>query len=97
MKSPAFEMTSFSIVPLERTATASTSSGCRLMSWALRTRAVSNWGPTTTAAWRVSRARSWLVSWSMSSSALWAEAKNSATARRCAAGSEPAFVKWSTK
>ncbi len=90
-------MTSFSIEPLERTAIASISSGWRATSWALRTRAASNCGPTITAAWLVSRASRRLVSWRRSSSALWAEAKKSATARRWLTGSERAWVKWSTK
>ena len=90
-------MTSFSIEPFERTAIASISSGCRATSWALRTRAASNWGPTITAAWLVIRARSRLVSWRRSSRALWAEAKKSATARRWVTGRDRAWVKWSTK
>ena len=41
---------------------------------------------------RLTRDSSWLVSWSRSSSARCAEAKKSATARRCAAGSGPPLV-----
>ena len=60
-------------------------------SWTLRTVAdVDVCGPTTTAVCVLTRARSWLVSWSRSSSTWCADAKSvkkSETARRCAGAS----------
>ena len=92
--------THFSTLPFERMASASTSDGWRLTSCTLRTVAASMWGPTTTAVWELTRARSWLVSWRRSSSTWWADAnrvKKSDTARRCAGARPGCRSKLSTK
>ena len=90
----------FSTRPFERIASASSSEGCRLTSCTLRTVVVSTCGPTTTAVCVLTRARSWLVSWSSSSITWWADwkrVKKSETTRRCAGASPGWRSKLSTK
>ena len=89
------------MLPLESTASTSTTVGCSDTSCTLRTLTVSMTpGPTTTAVCVLTRERSWLVSWSRSSSTRCADAntlKKSDTARRCAGGRPVRRSTWSTK
>jgi hypothetical protein len=89
-------------VAVRQIASTSTSDGWRLTSCTLRTVATSacEWGPTTTAVCELTRASSWLVSCSRSSSTWLADVKSvkkSETARFCGPGNAPWRVKWSTK
>ena len=91
----------FSTLPFESTTSASTIVGWRPTSCTLRSESVSGTpGPTTTAVWVLTRASSWLVSWSMSSRTRWADAntlKKSLTTLRCAGGRAGERSTWSTK